>query len=208
MPAQKVPEVVIYRIPLYIRSLVLLEKEKITTISSLELARRLQLTSAQVRKDLSYFGRFGKQGKGYDVRNLLNELKNILNLNRVWNMALIGVGTLGRAIVNYEGFLPNGFRIVSAFDINPEQVGKKVGNLQVEHINNLQNSIKEKDIQIGIIAVPPAKAQEVIDLLTANGIKTILNYAPASVRIKPGIIVRSIDPVLSLQSMTYYLKIQ
>ncbi len=206
MPVQKAPEVVIYRLPLYLRALALLEKEQVSTISSLGLAQRLQLTSAQVRKDLSYFGRFGKQGKGYDVKKLLNELRNILNLNRVWNMALVGVGTLGRAIVNYEGFLPNGFKIVSAFDINPDQVGKRVGNLQVEHMSNLQNSIKEKDIQIGIIAVPPARAQEVIDLLTANGIRTILNYAPASVRIRPGTVVRSIDPVLSLQSMTYYLK--
>ncbi len=206
MPVQKAPEVVIYRLPLYLRALALLEKEQVSTISSLGLAHRLQLTSAQVRKDLSYFGRFGKQGKGYDVKKLLNELRNILNLNRVWNMALVGVGTLGRAIVNYEGFLPNGFKIVSAFDINPDQVGKRVGNLQVEHMSNLQNSIKEKDIQIGIIAVPPARAQEVIDLLTANGIRTILNYAPASVRIRPGTVVRNIDPVLSLQSMTYYLK--
>lgn len=206
MQAQKVPEVVTYRLPLYLRALSVLEKEQIKTISSLELAQRLQLTSAQVRKDLSYFGRFGKQGIGYDVKKLLNELKNILNLNRVWNMALVGIGKLGRAIINYEGFLPNGFKIVSAFDINPDQVGKKVGTLQVEHINNLQNSIREKDIQIGIIAVPPARAQEVIELLIASGIKTILNYAPASVRIKPGIVIRNIDPVLSLQSMTYYLK--
>lgn len=206
MPSQKVPEVVVSRLPLYLRTLSLLEKGKVETVSSLELAHRLQLTSAQVRKDLSYFGRFGKQGKGYDVKNLLNELKNILNLNRVWNMALIGVGKLGRAIVEYEGFLPNGFKIVSAFDINPAQVGKKVGGLKVEHIDNLTESIKKRDIQIGIIAVPLTRAQEVIDMLTDNGIKTILNYAPASVRIKPGIIVRNIDPVLALQSMTYYLK--
>lgn len=206
MPPQKVPEVVISRLPLYLRSLALLEKKQIQTVSSIELAHKLQLTSAQVRKDLSYFGRFGKQGKGYDVKNLLNELKNILKLNDVWNMALIGVGKLGRAIMDYEGFQPNGFKIVSAFDINPERVGQKIGNLQVEHINNLRNCIIEKDIQIGIIAVPPNKAQEVIDLLVACGIKTILNYAPVSVRIPIGTVVRNIDPVLSLQSMAYYLK--
>lgn len=201
-----VPEVVILRLPLYMRALSRLVEEKVEVVSSQELGNRLQLTPAQIRKDLSYFGRFGKQGKGYNVRRLLVELKRILQLDREWSMALMGVGRLGRAILNYGGFSPQGFKIIAAFDTDPAQVGKKAGNLTVQDISELGTTIASRGISIGIVAVPPAQAQKIINILAENGIRAILNYVPVALRVPKDVRMREIDPVIALQSMTFYLK--
>ena len=200
-----VPEVVVMRLPQYVRVLSTLEGEGIEVVSSQQLGTRLQVTPAQIRKDLSYFGRFGKQGRGYSVKNLLKELREILGLARHWNVAVVGVGRLGRAILSYPGFAPEGFRVVAAFDADLSQVGKQVGGVGVHPMEELDRLVPELDISIGVVAVPGTYAQEVIDRLVECGVKAILNYAPISPQIQQGIRIRSIDPVLSLQSMTYYL---
>ena len=206
MQSGEVPEVVVLRLPLYVRALTQLEREGTSVVSSQQLGERLQMTPAQIRKDLSYFGRFGKQGRGYSIRFLLEELRDILGLNGDWRACLVGVGRLGRAIINYTGFAPEGFTIVAAFDSSDEQVGACVGDLAVRPMSDLQHVVSDMGVSIGIVAVPAAQAQTVINRLVQNGIRGILNYAPVAPYVPKGIVVRNIDPVLSLQSMTFYLK--
>jgi len=203
--APNVPEVVIQRLPLYVRALTQFAGSGDDVISSEQLGQRLQMTPAQIRKDLSYFGRFGKQGRGYSVASLEQRLRSILGLDRAWNTMVIGMGRLGRAVVSYPGFAPEGFNIVAAFDADDSIVGETVSGLDIQSISDLAKTVKEKDIKIGIVTVPIEHAQEVIDTLVDAGIKSILNYAPLSPKVPEGVTVRGIDPVLSLQSMTYYI---
>jgi len=196
----------VLRLPQYVRALGELLKHDVSVVSSQQLGTHLQMTPAQIRKDLSYFGRFGKQGRGYPVSHLLGELRQVLGLERKWNSCLVGIGRLGRAIINYPGFTPEGFNIVAAFDTALDKVGQPIGPLLVQPIENLDATIKERDIRIGIVAVPATQAQEVIDQLVRCGIRAILNYAPVGPQIPDGVRVRNIDPILALQSMTYYLK--
>lgn len=204
--ALEIPEVVIDRLPIYGRALELLERQGREVVNSQELGERLGVTPAQIRKDLSYFGRFGKQGRGYNVKRLLEELRQILGLTREWSMVLVGVGQLGRAIVGYGGFIPQGFRIVAAFDADPKIVGTTVGDLTVKHTDALPQALRERKADIGIVAVPGANAQNVIDTLVANGVTAILNYAPIAPHVPPNVRIKDIDPVLALQSMTFYIK--
>ena len=202
----EVPEVVIQRLPLYVRVLSHFSSAGNAVISSEQLGNRLQMTPAQIRKDLSYFGRFGKQGRGYDVAMLEGQLRSILGLDRTWNAAVVGMGRLGRAVVSYPGFAPEGFKIVAAFDISAAIVDQTISDLTVQSISRLTETVKSLDIKIGIVTVPIDHAQEVIDALVNAGIKSILNYAPLSPQVPEGVTVRGIDPVLSLQSMTYYIR--
>ena len=202
----EVPEVVIMRLPLYLRVLAQLTSQKVGVVSSRRLGLMLQMTPAQIRKDLSYFGRFGKQGRGYRVAYLFDELSQILGLDREWHVCLVGVGRLGRAIVGYPGFQPEGFSVVAAFDNDPNQVGTALGELVVRPMEDLDRVIKDKKIDIGIVAVPAGYAQEVVECLVAAGVTGILNYAPVTPQTPPTVRLRNIDPVLSLQSMTYYLR--
>ena len=200
-----VPEVVINRLPQYIRCLNDLADNGINVVSSQHLGKALLMTPAQIRKDLSYFGRFGKQGRGYLVQYLIAELRHIQGLNLQWNLAVIGVGRLGLAIISYPGFAPDGFQIVAAFDSDPKQVGIRVGGIKVKPMENLNETIRDKDIKIAIVAVPATQTAKVVGLLAEAGIKAILNYTPTSPQTPNDLIVRNIDPVLALQSMTYYL---
>ena len=206
METFEVPEVVVLRLPLYVRALTQLLADDMEVVSSQQLGSRLQMTPAQIRKDLSYFGRFGKQGRGYSVRFLLVELRQILGLDREWCACLVGVGRLGRAIINYPGFTPEAFNVVAAFDNNPERVGQAFGRLTVQSMSELPQAIAERGIRIGIVAVPASDAQDVIDALVENNVQGILNYAPIAPEVPMGIVMRNIDPVLSLQSMTFYLQ--
>ena len=201
----EVPEVVVSRLPQYLRILNRLMEDGITVVSSQQLGDKLQVTPAQIRKDLSYFGRFGKQGRGYSVRDLLDRLRQILGVNSYWNVAVVGVGRLGRAIVNYPGFTPDGFHLVAAFDVNDEVIGEDVGGLEVHSLEELRRVVAERNISIAIVAVPVSHTQEVVDRLVACGIRAILNYAPIIPHVREGVRIRNIDPVLSLQSMTYYI---
>jgi redox-sensing transcriptional repressor len=180
--------------------------QEVQVVSSQQLGSHLQMTPAQIRKDLSYFGRFGKQGRGYSVQFLLDELRHILGLDREWHACLVGVGRLGRAIVNYPGFGPESFQIIAVFDNDPQQVGTTVGGLMVRPMSELDQTVDRCEIKIGIVAVPSHQAQSVIDRLLETRVRGILNYAPVAPQIREGVVIRNVDPVLSLQSMTFYLK--
>lgn len=202
----EIPLVVIDRLPLYARALSAMEVRGREVVSSQELGHLLNVTPAQIRKDLSYFGRFGKQGRGYNVRKLLEELHRILGLNRQWRMALVGVGRLGRAILGYEGFVPQGFRIVEAFDSDEDMIGTKINGLEIRDTAGLEAVLRENQVDVGIVAVPAEVAQDVIDALVRCGVRAILNYAPIAAHVPRGVNIKRIDPVLALQGMTYYLK--
>lgn len=202
----RIPEVVVNRLPIYGRALEFLADEGVSTISSLDLGRRLGVTPAQIRKDLSYFGEFGKQGTGYSVSFLLQEIRRILGLDHDWRMALIGVGRLGRAIASYPDFREQGFQVVALFDEDPAKVGMTIDGLIVSSMSDLADRISELGITIAIVAVPASEGQRVIDLLVECGVTGILNYAPISVTVPPHVRVRDVDPVVALQSMAYYLK--
>jgi redox-sensing transcriptional repressor len=200
-----VPDIVVGRLPIYLRALRHLQEEGRSLASSRELAQRLGIGSAQIRKDLSHFGEFGKQGTGYDVANLAAELSRILHVDREWGMALVGAGDLGRAISQYAGFQARGFRVACVFDNNPEKVGRRLGKLEVLDMATLRHAIQEMGIQVAIVAVPASQAQNVVDELVQAGIRAILNYAPITVTVPPGVGVQYLDPVAHLQRMTYYL---
>lgn len=201
----EVPDVVVSRLPQYVRTLTQLLSEGVQIANSQQLGEKLQITPAQIRKDLSYFGRFGKQGRGYNVNHLLEELRQILGLTVTWNVAVVGVGRLGRAILSYPGFTPDGFQLVAALDDNPDVVGQDVGGLTVQPVAQLDDVIQRHEVSIAIVAVPIAYTQGVVDRLVECGVKAILNYAPIMPQVPEHVNVRNIDPLLSLQSMTYYL---
>ena len=204
MPLE-IPDVVIDRLPVYYRWLRRMQDGGAVTVSSQELGDALDVTPAQIRKDLSYFGRFGKQGRGYSVERLVEELRLILGLNRRWRMVLVGAGRLGRAIASYQGFEPQGFDIVAACDANPEIIGTVLGRTVVRDVREVESILRADPVDIGIVAVPGEAAQEVIDTLVRAGVRSILNYAPTTVQVPPEVQLRRIDPLLSLQSMTYHM---
>ena len=202
----EIPEVVINRLPVYARALADLSASGESVVSSQALGDLLDVTPAQIRKDLSYFGRFGKQGRGYNVEGLLTRLREILGLDRRWRVALVGVGRLGQAIAEYGGFGPQGFEIVGVFDTDRAAVGKPVGNVAIRHSDELDAFLRTASVDIGIVAVPALAAQQVVDRLVNAGIQAILNYAPMTPHVPRGVTVRNIDPVLAMQSMTFYIK--
>jgi redox-sensing transcriptional repressor len=201
-----IPAVVIDRLPIYARALNTLEEQGRDVVSSQELGIVLGVTPAQIRKDLSYFGRFGKQGRGYNVQRLALELRQILGLDRQWSMILVGVGHLGQAILTYDGFQPQGFIIVDAFDVDPKKVGMEVGGLSIRGSNELREYLGARPVDIGIVAVPAAIAGPIINDLVEGGVRSILNYAPTAIPVPDWVQIKNIDPVLALQSMTFYLK--
>ncbi len=198
-------DVVIRRLPLYARSLRYLLDEGIHSVSSQELGERINVTAAQIRKDLSYFGEFGKQGIGYDVEKLLNHIERILGLTQRWPVVLIGVGYLGQAIARYDGFNNQGLHMVGLFDSDPAKIGQLVGELPILAYARLHDVIREQHVRLAIIAVPATYAQAVADMLIESGVRAILNYAPVILQTPDDVWVRYIDPVAVLHSMTYYL---
>ncbi|MCL6429898.1 MAG: redox-sensing transcriptional repressor Rex [Anaerolineae bacterium] len=205
MALTDVPEIVVRRLPLYLRALTALAESNHLVTSSQELAARLGISSAQIRKDLSYFGEFGKQGMGYEVPYLRDQLRRILQADRHWSMVLVGAGDLGHAIVNYASFKRWDYEIIAIFDNDPAKIGRKLGGLTIRPADELESAVRELGVQIGIIAVPAAQAQAVAERLIRGGVRAILNYAPVSLNLPPDVRVHSIDPVVGLQSMTYYL---
>lgn len=203
----EIPEVVIRRLPIYARTLDELLAIGIRTISSNDLADRIGVTAAQIRRDLSYFGRFGKQGRGYDISFLVSEIRRILNLTRDWEVALVGFGHLGQAIARYRGFRESNFRIAAIFDDDPEKIGTLAGAEQLEVLTDerIAEVVAARGIKIGIVAVPAPAAQRTADMLVAGNVSAILNYAPVVLQVPDHVCVRDIDPIAQLQSMTYYL---
>lgn len=205
MAKEPVPDIVITRLPKYLQILNQMAKEGLHTVSSRVLADRLSTSAAQIRKDLSYFGGFGKQGSGYPIYLLIEELQKILNLDRIWQVAVIGAGNLGRALTQYPGFPRRGIEIKLLFDIDPKIVGKQVGAVTVRHVDFMESEIQHHGIKIGIIAVPAGIAQEIANRMIKAGIEGILNYAPISLIIPESVHKMDIDPVLQLQTMMYYV---
>lgn len=204
--ANRIPDIVIGRLPLYLRALTRLEQEGRDVTSSHELGRRLGISSAQIRKDLSHFGGFGKQGTGYQIEFLVDKLREVLQVNREWQVAVIGAGDLGSAISHYGGFTERGFKISWLFDADETKIGKEFGGITILSINEIEVVINENNCQIAMIAVPAGHAQDVTDRLVKAGVRSILNYAPISLTVPEGVMVQYIDPVVHLQHMTYYLR--
>ena len=203
---REIPDIVISRLPLYLRALTHIANEGVkNTTSSHELGRRLGISSAQIRKDLSHFGEFGKQGTGYHIDYLISQLREILQLDREHSVAVIGSGFLGHAVANYDGFSHRGFRIRLVFDNDPEKVGEQMRDITVQHVSEMKASIERERTQIAILAVPAHAAQETADLVVQAGVKAILNYAPININVPEGVIVRYSDPVVQMQRMSYYL---
>ena len=200
-----VPDIVISRLPWYLQTLNQLAREGMHTISSSSLAEHLGSTAAQIRKDLSYFGGFGKQGTGYSIYYLIEQLQKILNLDRIWRVAVVGAGDLGRALTHYQGFANHGIEIAMLFDVDPKIVGTKVGAVVVQHIDEMGKEIEAGEVKIAILTVPAQAAQSTANVLVKAGIKAILNYAPITLILPESVHVQHIDPVLHLQRMMYYL---
>lgn len=205
MPEAPVPEIVVGRLPLYLRALVQMGLEGRQVTSSQELGERLGISSAQIRKDLSQFGEFGKQGTGYNIAFLVDQLKRILKVETVWNVALVGVGDLGRAVAHYAGFIDRGFRIAALFDSDPAKVGTQINNLPIEDTGGMVPAIRQRGLKVAMLAVPARDAQGVADRLVEAGIQAILCYAPTSISVPANVRVQYIDPVVRLQQMTHYL---
>ena len=203
---QTIPDIVIRRLPIYRRGLQhLLQRGKVT-ISSNDLATEIGVTAAQIRRDLSYFGRFGKQGKGYDVPALVDAVQQILKIDRYWDVGLAGFGNLGQAIADYGGFEPSSFRIRAIFDRSPELIGQRSEHgIEVFSEDAITAVVGDLGIRMGIVAVPAGQAQEVADKFLEGGVEALLNYAPVTLHVPEGVWVREIDPISLMQSMTYYL---
>jgi len=203
--AEKIPDIIIGRLPIYLRALQRLTERGVQTTSSQELSERVGISAAQIRKDISQFGEFGKQGTGYNIAFLMDRLREILKVDRIWDVAVVGMGDMGHALARYQGFVNRGFRILMVFDNDPAKIGQKIGDFTVEDTAGMIERIRAAGIQIAMLTVPAAAAQEVVDKLVQAGVKSILNYAPISINVPAGVRVQYIDPSIHLQRMTYYL---
>jgi redox-sensing transcriptional repressor len=198
-----VPRATVQRLPLYLH--LLDERADQARTSSDELAALANLNAAKVRKDLSYLGSYGTRGVGYDVAQLRFEIRRALGLTSGWRLAIVGAGNLGSALANYGGFSDGGFGVVGVFDADAKKVGRKIGGLVVEHLDQLAEAVDERSIDIGVLAVPAAAAQDVADRLAASGIKSILNFAPTVIQVPDGVEVRRVDLSTELQVLGYHL---
>ena len=201
-----VPNIVVGRLPLYLRTLQLMNQEGRRVTSSQELGERLGISAAQIRKDLSQFGEFGKQGTGYNIEYLTEQIRQILCVNKVWDVAVVGIGDVGHALARYQGFSNRGFRIALLFDNDPQKIGTNVGGFTIQSISDMVIKIREAGVQIAMLSVPVEYAQQVTNLLVDSGVRAILNYAPINISVPVNVHVQYIDPVLHLQRMTYYLE--
>lgn len=205
MKAYKIPEATVVRLSIYSRQLSNMRKAGVETVSSEEIANSVGVSSAQVRKDLAYFGEFGTRGVGYRVDELLGNLTKILGLNREWNLAIIGAGKLGSALALYEGFRQRGFSIKAIIDVDENIVGQDLAGVVVDSLDKLENLIKEHDINIGIITVPAMEAQRVTDRLVEAGVAAILNFSPQVLRVPPDIVMRNVDLAVNLKVLSFNL---
>ncbi|MBI4609818.1 MAG: redox-sensing transcriptional repressor Rex [Candidatus Rokubacteria bacterium] len=201
----KIPEMTIRRLSIYTRCLQQLEADGIKTVSSQELAERFNLNSAQVRKDLAYFGEFGVRGVGYYISGLKAELQKILGLDREWRVALVGFGNLGSALFNYRGFARQGFHIAAIFDEDPAKTGRTADGTPILLLRDLPREVKARNLQIGIVAVPAEAAQTVTDRLVASGIRAILNFAPANLKVPKDVRLKDVDLSIELETLSFAL---
>jgi len=208
---KKIPYVAINRLSIYYRCLERISEVKnlgdFEVISSSEMAEITGINSAQIRKDLAYFGEFGKRGVGYSLKNLSKELKNILGLDKKWPIIIVGAGNLGQALINYKGLEKRGFVIEGIFDNSPIKIGKKLRQIIIQDVKEIENFIKKKNIKIAVLTVPATSAQEVADRMVKGGIKAILNFAPIRIILSPEIKIHNVDLTIEFEGLTYYLSL-
>jgi redox-sensing transcriptional repressor len=204
-PFKDIPDIVVGRLPVYLRTLRTLAANGKEITSSSELGSFLGLTSAQIRKDLSYFGEFGRQGLGYNIEFLIQQLRRILRVDRIWDVVLVGAGDLGRALAHYHGFHDRGFEIRMVFDSDPHKIGGTLADFPVRNLATLTEEVRKARIRVAMLAVPAGAAQKVTDLLVDAGVRAVLNYAPTALAVPKGVHVQNIDPAVHLQRMTFYL---
>lgn len=206
MKDNKIPAATILRLSIYYRFLQELLQDNIEVVSSAQLAKHTNVNPAQLRKDLSYFGRFGVRGVGYDVAKLAEQISVILGLEKTWKMALIGVGNIGTALLKHKRFNEHGYNIVAAFDANPEIAGSKTStDLIIQPISELEETIRAMDIDIAIIAVPPESAQEAADKVVKAGVRGILNFAPVRLKVPADVSIQHVDFTILLDTLSYSL---
>ncbi len=204
-PKKRISESTIHRLSLYYRALSLLEKENFDTVSSKELAKREKLTPAQVRKDLSFFGSFGTRGLGYPVTELKNKIAAILGIDRIWRVALVGVGNIGSALVSYKEFIKQGFHIVKLFDNDQRKIGSNHKGIIVSDTRDLETELREDNIELVVIAVPVTVAQYIVDDVVKAGVKAILNFAPINLKVPDDVYVRNENMAMELEYLSFAL---
>ncbi len=205
MIEKEIPDIVVGRLPLYLRSLQRMAQAGRQVTSSQELGEHLGISAAQIRKDLSQFGEFGKQGTGYHIDFLIDKLRQILHVDLTWDMVVVGAGDIGSAVARYQGFANRGFCVAMIFDNDTGRIGSGIGDFIIQDSATMKDAIVSAGIKIAMIAVPAAHAQTVADQLVEAGVKAILNYAPLSLNVPQDVHVQYIDPAIHLQRMTYYL---
>jgi redox-sensing transcriptional repressor len=201
--SKQIPDPTLLRMCRYLR---ILERHDDPTISSAAIAEAAGVNAAQVRKDLSFFGEFGQPGVGYHTEELLASLKRMMGLNDELKVVVVGAGALGSALINYPGFENRGFRIVAVFDNNPAKVGHRLRGYEIMPFDQLKTTIEGHDVALGIIAVPRVAAQGVADALIDAGVKGIVNFAPVTLKVPDGVVVRSVDLTLQLETLAYHLR--
>lgn len=205
MPTRdRIPEATVTRLPIYLRSLLELAAEQVSTVSSERLAELAGVNAAKVRKDLSYLGSYGTRGVGYDVSFLVDQVGRELGMTRDWPVVIVGLGNLGRALANYRGFTNRGFRVAALVDVDPTLVGEEIAGLTVRAMDELEAVVAEAEASVGIVATVATAAQEVADRLVAAGVKAILNFAPTVLSVPPGVSLRKVDLSIELQVLTFY----
>lgn len=202
---KRIADSTVRRLSAYLRFLEDFEGRGLSTISSDELARRGGTTSAQVRKDLSFFGSFGKRGLGYSVPELAGRLREILGLGRDWKVIIIGAGKIGAALVAYRGFRQRGFNILAAYDSNPDKVGKPLGGIPVRDIAHLEKDVHREAPDIAVLTVPSENAQAVVDRIVRSGIKAVLNFAPTQIQVPADVTVKTVNMAMELEGLSFAL---
>ena len=203
MEWHEIPTPAVRRLSLYLRGLHELAQQGVKKISSRSLGDMLNITAAQVRKDLAYFGQFGRPGVGYRVGPLIDELRHILGTDQTRPVVVVGTGNLGRALLRHKEFRARGFELVGAFDIASDKIGRKLGHILVQHIDEMPKVLQEHHVKLGVIATPPEAAQSVADTLCAAGVKGILNFAPTTLQTPPGVAVRPVDLAATLEQLSF-----
>jgi redox-sensing transcriptional repressor len=202
----KAPRATAVRLSIYLRELESLKARGVDNVSSGQLGRSLGLTPAQVRKDLAYFGQFGSRGVGYGVERLIREIQKILGTDREWNVVILGVGNLGRALAGHPPLRARGFKVVGLFDSDPAKSGRKVARLSIRPVEELPRAVADLDVALGIIAVPAAEAQKAADLLVGAGVKGILNFSPATINVPDKVVIESVDVGMALEQVSFHMK--
>ena len=204
---ESIPDPAVRRLSLYLRQLEAFQRKNRQTISSKHLGESLNLTDAQVRKDLAYFGQFGHPGIGYRVDDLIQQIRKILGTDKTWNVMLVGAGNLGRALSGYKGFQPKGFRLVAVFDNDASKIGRRLGPFTIQPLADAPAAVQKEQIKLAILAVPADNAQDVADQLVAAGVRGLLNFAPVSISAPPDVAISTVDVAVHLEQLSFQVNV-